>query len=894
MRFAVSWRSRRRAGVALGVGLGLVAFLAFVASPAAHGLAGRWERAGSTHAASPRLRVTLNDGWRYAPGPIEGAELPAHDDSSWERVDLPHTWNAADVRRGDGRYRRGPGWYRKWLPEAPHLAGKRLFLRFEGANQVADVFVDGDHLGRHVGGYTAFTLDATRALDPGGEHLLAVRVDNDHDPDIPPLEADFTFYGGIYRDLWLIAVDPVHVDLLDHGSPGVYVDTPDVSRERADVRIRALVVNDSESPRTAEVVHRVLDAAGRERATARREVRLPAGGRASAEDTARLEDPELWSPRRPYLYRLVTDIRAQGVVVDRIENPLGIRRIGVDEEGRFTLNGTPLRLNGTNRHQDREGSGNALDDGHHRRDLEIVDRTGFNFLRLAHYPQDPAVLAAADRLGLLVWEEIPIVNRVTPTRAFAANAERMLVEMIRQHYNHPSVALWGTMNEVFLRPPDPRPEGYEAFAVELARRLDERAHAEDPHRLTALALSRDEIEDDRGLADVPDVLGMNLYFGWYYETFADLGRFLDEQHRRHPSRRLFVSEYGAGSDDRVRAAEPVAFDFSPEYQQRFHAASYPQIVARPWVMGAAVWNQFDFGSAHRQDTRDGINQKGLYDFDRRPKDVAFYYEAMLAERPVLRLAHERDRRAGSRPADRRQVVRAYSNLDTVALAMNGADAGTRPVRDGIVQWTVELADGTNTLTARGLRDGAEMVDVARIDYEDRTSFFRERGDAAGGVAGDAPPASRVAVNAGGHYAYVDGTWLPWEPDREYSEAGGWGFVGGENVRTHGRIHGTEDDALFQAAREGVRAYRFDVPDGAYELTVSMAELVHDEPGARVFGARVGEQWIFRDLDLAARHGPRTAVAIVARVEAVNGRGVPVTFEASRGRTTVSALRLERL
>lgn len=853
-----------------------------------------------------RALRSLNDGWRYAPGPIDGAEAAGFDDTDWERITLPHTWNAADALRGEGEYRRGVGWYRRFLRVPRELEGKRLFLRFEGANQVADVYLDGEHAGRHAGGYTAFAFEVTELVSPGRESLLSVRVDNAHDPEIPPLEGDWTFYGGIYRDVWLVATEPVHVDLLDHASPGVFIDTPSASRERAEVRVRASVVNDGRRRREVELRHRILDAAGREAASIRRPLDLPAGGRARPEGTATLEEPELWSPARPYLYRVVTEILEGGRVVDRVENPLGVRTLELDAEAGFLLNGAPLRLDGTNRHQDRAGSGNALSDADHRRDLELIRRTGFNFLRLAHYPQDPVMLSEADRTGLLVWEEIPVVNRVTPTETFAENAERMLVEMIRQHYNHPSIAFWGTMNEVFLRRPDPAPEGYDGYVVALAERLDRRAREEDPGRITAAVLSLHEIEEDRGVADVPQVLGMNLYFGWYYGEFADLGRFLDEQRRRHPDRRLLVSEYGAGSDERVHAAEPRAFDFSPEYQGRFHAASYPQIASRPWLLGGAVWNQFDFGAAHRQDTRSGLNQKGLYTFAREPKDVAFYYEAMLTEKPVLRLAREWGRRAGSRPADRRQPVWVHSNLAEVELAVNGAPAGSRPVADGRATWTVELADGVNTLVARGRWEGREVADVARIVYEDRTCFFvggMERGAEAPAGTGGSPaacaPEDRVAaqtahaVNAGGQYSYVDGADFVWEADRPHGGTGPWGFVGGEPVRTHHRILETEEDALFQAAREGVRAYRFVVPDGLYELWIGMVELEHEDPGARVFSARVGDDTVFRDLDLARVHGRHVAAGRSVLVEASGGRGLTVQFEAERGRSTVSALRLSR-
>lgn len=722
-----------------------------------------------------RSRTTINDNWRFAPGEVERAAAADFDDRSWARVDLPHTWNAADSFDKTKPYRQGVGWYRKSLNVPVELRGQRLFLYFEGANQVADVFVNGQHAGSHTGGYTAFVFEITDRIQYGAPNIIAVRVDNSYDPDIPPLSADFTFYGGIYRNVWLIVTSPIHIDVTDHASPGVFI----TAKPDGTVHIKGSVVNQSGQPASVRVVNRVVAEDGQIVATVTSKSE-------SFDATATVAQPQLWSPSRPYLYSMRTDVYAGDALVDSVGNHFGFRSYTVDAERGFALNGQPLRLYGTNRHQDYPGLGNALPDALHRRDVQIIKDTGFNFLRLAHYPQDPAVLDEADRLGLVIWEEIPIVDAITTSKAFADNCEQMLVEMIRQHYNHPSIFFWGSMNEVTRRKPDPLPERYYEILVALAQRLNDRAHAEDPGRKTVMALSRGETDDDiHGIAEVSDILGLNLYWGWYAGTFSGLGDFLDRIHRQRPNRPLLISEYGAGSDERIHSTHPQRFDFSSEYAQEFHRASFPQIESRPFVLAPAVWNQFDFGSPYREDTKFGINSKGLFFYDRTPKDASFYYQAALLQRPFLKIAREWSERAG----DPMQTVWAYTNQPQVELFVNGRPVGSASAANRMVQWNVGLQPGENRIVARS------------GELEDSVTMHFDRSDS-------------IAVNAGGTYDYIDAQHVYWLADRN--------FTGGEAKLTHKAILGTSDDALYQASREG-GCYQFDVADGEYEVTIGIVE-----------------------------------------------------------------------
>ncbi|HVS30612.1 MAG TPA: glycoside hydrolase family 2 TIM barrel-domain containing protein [Thermoanaerobaculia bacterium] len=787
--------------------------------------------------ASPRVRHTINEGWTYTDGTVE------------QRVNLPHTWNAGDAFGKTKPYRRGIGWYRRTLSLDPALKGKRLFLYFEGANQVADVYVNDRHAGQHIGGYTAFAFEITD-LVTFERDAIAVRVDNSHDPDIPPLNADFTFFGGIYRDVWLMATDPIHIDVLDHASPGVFI-TKD--------RTRGTVVNRSGRSARVRVVHRIFDAAGREVASSSSALSIAAGASARFDGrTPAVPDPRLWSPDSPYLYRVRTEVHGGDRLLDAIDNPLGFRTFTADPNKGLTLNGRLLPLRGTNRHQDLPGVGTAASNEQHRRDVRLVKENGFNFLRLAHYPQDPVVLDEADRVGLVIWEEIPIVNLIGTSPAFAANSERMLVEMIRQHFNHPSVFFWGYMNEVLLSKPNPMPDRYYEIVPELVRRLEKVARAEDPTRLTVMALSYHEILDDHGIASVPHILGLNLYFGWYYDDFDAFGPFLDRIHAERPATPIIVSEYGADSDERVHSTEPKAFDYSSEHAQNYHVASFPQLESRPFILGTAVWNQFDFASAFRQNTKVALNQKGLYFHDRTPKDIAFYYRASLTGQPVLHIASEWSDRAGRTAEERVQPVWVYSNQPEVELFVNGRSAGVRQVANRTARWNVELASGANRLRARA----GSIEDATTIRYHDRSD------------------GRFVAVNAGGGYSYVDEARVVWDADHS--------FGGGKPRRVYRRIVSTGHDALFQAMREGMSHYQFDVPDGIYDVTLGFAE--HDaKPGERVFSVRINGRLLVRDLDLAAELGPFTAATRSTTVEAANGSGIRIDFTASHGLPSIATI-----
>lgn len=850
-----------------------------------------------------RTRVSLNKDWKFLAADAPGAEQAGFKDARWKKVDVPHTWNSEDTEDDVPGYRMGIGWYRKLINLSAQLRSKRLFLYFEGANQTAEVFVNGKFVGRHQGGYTAFVFDVTAfvTLDSANnENTIAVKVDNSINENIPPSPtADFNLYGGIYRDVWLVATEPVHFTMLDYASSGVYVDTPEVSAESATARTRGRVTNNSPQARQLRVRNTVLDGIGATVAVSESSLSVEAEAEAGFQQgDLVIRKPRLWSPETPYLYSLQTQLFDGEKLLDQVNNPLGFRWFSFHPDLGFFLNGNRYKLRAANRHQDYFGLGNAVSNETQVKDLAIAKELGLNCVLLAHYPQDPAVLEAADQMGLFVWEEIPIVREISTTKEFADNCQVMLREMIRQHHNHPSIIMWCLMNEVFLKM---RTEpGYVRQVVALARVLAELARNEDPTRVTVISANRPYDESDiynaSGLLSIPQVVGWHMYFGWYYEDFAGLGKFLDEEHRRFPRRILFVSEYGADSDARLHSLKPMRGDLSTEWAQLYHESYLPQIEARPYLSGSAVWAQNDFGSEARGESMPHINTKGLFTFDRRAKDIYYFYKAAFSSTPVLYIAtHDWLSRTGTNPVTTGphgkrgrpvvvQPVSVYSNLSVVDLFVNSVSLGVKPVGPTKkVTWNVPFQDGLNTLEARGRTSGRELRDRAEVRFLVRPSR----------LADPLVPFSELAVNVGSTSQYIDAAGLVWEADQPYT-SGSWGYTGGAQTSTTKNTLGSADDPLFQTLMQNLVSYRFDVADGRYEVELRFAEPYFQHPGERVFSVFLNDRPMIANLDLVRSYGALRALTRTFAVSAAHGQGVTVKFSASRGEPVLSAVRIRKL
>ncbi len=633
-----------------------------------------------------RSVVLLNDDWEFHLAKYVGS------DADVRRVDLPHTWNAQDAFNSDGYYHRGIGEYEKVIAVPDAWRGKRVYLRFEGANAVADVFVNRKHAGRHVGGYGAFNVEVTDYVEYGADNEILVCVNNGETLDVMPLTGDFNHYGGLYRDVYLIVADEVGISMLDNGSSGVRLVQDSVSHERADVRALVELSNGSEQTVDATVRLRLLDG-GKEVLAVEKVVSLAPDADEDCTLPFSLDKPHLWDGRRdPFLYDVEVALLRDGNVVDKVEQHLGLRFYSIDPDKGFFLNGRHLALHGVCRHQDRAEVGNALRKEHHDEDAAIMLEMGVNAVRLAHYPQSEYFYDLMDRYGIVVWAEIPFVGPFgfLNVPEFMENGRSQLTEMIRQHYNHPSICVWGLFNELDEEGDSPVP---------YLQELNDLAHNEDPTRLTVAASN---IEGE--LNFVTDVMAWNRYDGWYGGMPSDLGKWLDRKHSECPSLCIAISEYGAGASiyhqqDSVVKSVPVSWWHPENWQTRYHIDNWKELSSRTFVWGSFVWNMFDFAAAHRHEgDRYGINDKGLVTFDRKVKKDAFYfYKANWnKEEPMVYLAGRRN----TERTMKTQTFMAFTNQPSAELIVNGKSCGVAEADSlCVATWHgIELQPGENIIT----------------------------------------------------------------------------------------------------------------------------------------------------------------------------------------------------
>ena len=612
------------------------------------------------------------------------------------RVDLPHTWNAQDALSGKIDYKRGIGNYEKNLFIRPEWKGKRLFIRFEGVNNIADVFINRRHIGEHRGGYGAFIFEITGKVEYGKENSILVRVNNGEQLDIMPLVGDFNFYGGIYRDVHLLITDETCISPLDYASPGVRLIQDSVSHRYAKVRAIVDLSNGSSGNQEVELNVRLLDGQ-RVVKEGTKNVNLSGNEVMQQELTFEIDQPHLWNGRQdPFLYQAEVTLFRNGQMVDRVTQPLGLRFYRIDPDKGFFLNGKHLPLQGVCRHQDRSEVGNALRPQHHEEDVALMLEMGVNAVRLAHYPQATYFYDLMDKNGIIVWAEIPFVGPggyndkdFVDLPAFRANGKEQLKELIRQHYNHPSICVWGLFNELTELGDNP---------VEYIKELNVLAHQEDTTRPTTSASN--QMGD---LNFITDAIAWNRYDGWYGGTPADLGKWLDRMHKDHPEICIAISEYGAGASiyhqqDSLVKTVPTSWWHPENWQTYYHIENWKTISSRPYVWGSFVWNMFDFGAAHRTEgDRPGINDKGLVTFDRKVRKDAFYfYKANWnREEPMLYLTGKRN----TVRTQHLQTITAFTNLSGAELFVNGKSYGKAiPDSYAILEWkNVELEPGENEI-----------------------------------------------------------------------------------------------------------------------------------------------------------------------------------------------------
>ncbi|MDR0574650.1 MAG: glycoside hydrolase family 2 protein [Tannerella sp.] len=658
-----------------------------------------------------RREILLNDNWSFR-------FAYQVQKNSRRRVNLPHTWNAQDALSGKQDYYRGTGIYEKHIYISSDWRGKRLFLRFEGVNTVAHVFVNDSYTGEHRGGYGAFVFEITDAVEYGANNQLTVRVSNALDLGVMPLVGDFNIYGGIYRDVYLLMTEEACISPLDYASSGVYLAQRNVTKENAEVEA-TVMLSDSGKDKPIDVCLRIWD----EDRLIVEEI-VPASdsvsGNISAVVAFSIRKPHLWNGRKdPFMYKAEVTLLSAGEEIDRVIQPLGLRFYHVDAEKGFFLNGEHLKLRGVCRHQDRPETGAALRPEHHKEDVDMMLEMGVNAIRLSHYPQAECFHEMLDNAGIIAWAEIPFVGPggymdrgFVNSPSFRENGREQLKELIRQHYNHPSICFWGLFNELKTHGDNP---------VEYVTGLNELAHSEDPTRMTT---SASFLEDGNDLNKITDLIAWNKYYGWYGGSPEGLAYWADKVHRDFPQYKTGISEYGAGAsiyhqqEDTLATIDASGWWHPENIQTFYHIENWKIIAEREYIWGSFLWNMFDFGAAHRTEgDRPGINDKGIVTFDRKVKKDAFYfYKANWnREEPFVYIA---DRRHTERTSGN-TVITVFSNMPEVELFVNGKSLG-RKRPDGYAVFTWEdacLKKGNNLIVVNGYEK--KLVKADRVEWNVR-------------------------------------------------------------------------------------------------------------------------------------------------------------------------------
>ena len=621
-----------------------------------------------------RKITTLSDGWRFGKS-REAITQP---------VTLPHTWNAEDGQDGGNDYYRGTCWYRRALT-ADETAGARVFLELGGANHSAAVYLNGQLLTTHEGGYSTFRVELTDHL--AETNLLEISVDNSDSDRVYPQKADFTFYGGLYREVRLISVPEEHFELLKDGTPGIKV-TPVVDLEKKTATV------------TVETWHNG------------RSVDITVNGETKTVERCAefvIENVHLWDGvDDPYLYTAA----ARLVSGDEISTRFGCRVFACDAQKGFFLNGRSYPLRGVSRHQDRKGKGNALSYADHAADMAIIRELGANTLRLAHYQHAQAFYDLCDETGIVVWAEIPYITMHMQNGR--QNTLDQMRELITQCYNHPSIAVWGLSNEITAASP------VNEDLLENHRLLNELCHKMDPTRLTTMA-NVFMLEIDSPILEIPDINSYNLYFGWYLGELEQTDEFFDEYHAKYPDRVIGFSEYGADANPAFHSSRPEKGDYTEEYQALYHEHMLRMIQARPWLWATHVWNLFDFAADGRDEGgKHGENQKGLVSFDRTLRKDAFYLYKAAWNRtePMVHLC-------GKRYVNRCEAeteIKVYSNRPEVRLFVDGVPAG-RQAGETVFTFRIPLS-GEHLIRAEAEGASDEMR-VCRVPSPDERYIFNK-------------------------------------------------------------------------------------------------------------------------------------------------------------------------
>jgi len=703
-----------------------------------------------------RTVVPFNTSWTFKKGPFSTSTLDYNQlfEGKWQLVNLPHTWNANDMQTKEiksgslgknERFYTGDAYYRKSFVPETAWKGKRIFIRFEGVNTNTEVYVNNQPLptkegkndvtydntkrngnynfvGRHQGGYSAFVFELTNMLQFGKENEILVKVNNEATPQVIPVNHTlFPMYGGIYRPVELIVTDDIHIAVNDFAAKGIYITQKNVSKKTADVAVKIKIDNKSGKKQPIELLTTVFEKDGSIKAKQSTQYTLLPQGRQTVTQQILVKSPHLWQGLDdPYLYKVVTQIKKNNQVIDEVTAPLGLRKFELRTGEGFFLNDIKYPLYGVCRHQDRLGKGSALSNADHEEDIAIIKEMGATSIRLAHYQQSEYFYSKCDSMGLVIWAEIPFVNRVTTLED--NNAQQQLKELIRQNFNHPSIYIWGMHNEVYAP---------SAYTVELTTKLNDLAKSEDPDRYTVSVSGYNVI--DHPVNNNADVQGINHYFGWYNgeledksdkeDDVASWAKRISEEFKDY---RIIFSEYGAEAIPEDQAEEVGNFGnqwsnpsfFPEEYATKFHEVHWGVISKSPIFLGSYVWNTFDFATPITALNVNPRNYKGLVSFDRKLKKDGFYwYKANWSKEPVLYITQRRMINRGNEITP----ITVYSNRGEPTLIINGQTIKGAKIGQTNVHYifeNVKLKPGKNTVEAKVIqKDGKVLTDTIEWNYD---------------------------------------------------------------------------------------------------------------------------------------------------------------------------------
>ena len=624
--------------------------------------------------------------------------VPSEINPKWDFVNIPHCWNAIDGQDGGNDYYRGTAYYAKSFLKADLPENDLYYLEIEGANSSADVYLNGKKLAHHDGGYSTWRVNLTDDLQ--ASNLLVIAVDNSANETVYPQMADFTFYGGLYRDVNIICVNNSHFDLDYYGGPGLKV-TPEICGSDAKVKMEVFVLNGKLGQ---TLRYTIFSACGCE--VAKAEI-------ADTDTVLEIKDVHLWNGRKdPYLYTAKIELVEDGVILDTVSTRFGCRTFEIDAQRGFILNGEEYPLRGVSRHQDRWGLGNALLPEHHKEDIDLICEVGCTTIRLAHYQHAQYFYDLCDEKGLVIWAEIPYISKHMPTGR--ENTISQMKELITQNYNHPSIVVWGLSNEISIG-------GSDDDLLENHRILNDLCHEMDKTRLTTIAAVSMCKMDDPYL-QIPDVVSYNHYFGWYGGDTDMNGPWFDKFHEMHPNIPIGCSEYGCEALN-WHTSDPKQGDYTEEYQAYYHEELIKQLYTRKYMWATHVWNMFDFGAdARNEGGEDGQNHKGLVTFDRKYKKDSFYaYKAWLSDEPFVHLC-------GKRYIDRVEdvtKVTVYSNLPEVELFANGESLGKKTAVDHFFYFDVKNVGETELTAVAG--DCKDKSVIRKVEVFNEEYRLKEKG-----------------------------------------------------------------------------------------------------------------------------------------------------------------------